>query len=429
MDIVAITAGSLAEHAGLRIGDRLLTINGRPVRDCVDFLYLSADDALVLEAQSPDGRRRTLRIAKAEDDDLGLTPAPDPIRRCSNRCVFCFVDQLPRGLRPSLYVKDEDYRLSFLHGSYVTLTDLGPADLDRIGEQRLSPLYVSVHATEPDLRARLLGNPRVGDIMDTLRRLAEDRITVHAQVVLCPGVNDGAHLERTVEDLLSLYPQVESVAVVPVGLTAHRGGLAHLTPCTPRCAAALIDEVGAWQRSYLDRLRTRGVFLADEFYLMSGIPLPPVSEFESLAQVENGVGMTSRFLEDARILSSFPASEVRRVRAALVTGVLMEPVLETRIGRPIRAAGGRCTVIGVRNGLLGDSITVSGLLAGSDIEAALDGVDRSLRVFLPPNSVSADGRFLDDVRPQDLGDRLGREISVAPAQTAAWVADLIGGGR
>ncbi|MCK4547124.1 MAG: DUF512 domain-containing protein [Candidatus Eisenbacteria sp.] len=425
MEIAAVKPGSVAERAGLRAGEYLVTINGEPIRDMVDYLYLSSEEELEVEVESPEGKTRTAHLVRRSGEDLGLEPVPDPILRCPNRCIFCFVDQMPENVRPSLCIKDEDYRLSFLHGSYVTLTNLDDEDYERIGEQRLSPLYVSVHATDPELRGRMLRNRRSGDVMGPLRKLAGMRITIHAQVVLCPGINDGAHLKRTVEDLLSLYPSVESVALVPVGLTRHRDGLPPLSPCTPQYSRALISTVSTWQRRCLNETGTRGVFLADEFYLLAGTPFPRVSDYEAMAQIENGVGMTPRFLEEIRSgLESVPQERLKNVEATLVTGTLMGTILEEALARPIRHAGGQCGVLAPPNRFLGESVTVSGLLAGADIWGSLRGLKEGARVFLPPNCVNEDGVFLDDGRPEDLGTELGLDVRVASAPVDQFLAEL-----
>ena len=292
--VLAVEPGGLAAGAGLRPGDRLLRVNGQPLRDLVDFHVQAGEEELAIEVDRS-GRPCSVVLERKWGRDLGLEcepPAPAEISTCANKCVFCFIHQLPKGLRKSLYVKDDDYRLSFLHGNYITLTDLPESEIQRIIDLHLTPLYVSVHATDPALRYLLLGSPKTikGDLMERLRRLAESGIRLHTQIVLCPGLNDGPHLERTVRELGELHPGVHTVAVVPVGLTRHREGLYPLRSITPAEAGATLDAIHAWQADFRARLGTRLVFAADELYLQAGRQVPPASAYEEFSVVEDGVG-------------------------------------------------------------------------------------------------------------------------------------------
>src|SRR5438105_424138 len=293
-----VRPGSAAAAAGVCGGDRLLAVNGAPLRDVIDFQFNAGEEELRIELERA-GARTAARLVRRLGRDLGLefeTPRPAEISTCANKCVFCFIHQLPRGMRKSLYVKDDDYRLSFLHGNYITLTDLDEAAFERIVEQRLSPLYVSVHATDPQLRHRLLGSPRrTAEILPRLERLAKARIHVHAQIVLCPDLNDGAHLARTVAELAPLHPHVATVAIVPVGLTRHRERLPALRVLRPDEAAGLVDTVAGWQRDHLATLGSRFVFLADEVYLVAARPLPAAATYEEFPLIEDGVGLVRRF--------------------------------------------------------------------------------------------------------------------------------------
>src|SRR5207253_5679995 len=291
--VASVRPRSAAARAGLRAGDRIVAINGAPLRDAIDFHYHAGEARLRLQIER-DGRTRHSRIERARGH-LGLeleAPRAAEIATCANKCVFCFIHQLPKGMRKSLYVKDDDFRLSFLHGNYITLTDLEEPELARIVEQRLSPLYVSVHATDPTLRWELLGRPRVSaEILPRLERLAKAGIRMHAQVVLCPGLNDGAHLERTVRELAPLYPHVATTAVVPVGLTRHRERLPALRSLTADEARALVTTAEAWQHRWLAELGSRFVFLADEIYLLANLPLPPAAAYEGFPIAEDGIGL------------------------------------------------------------------------------------------------------------------------------------------
>src|SRR5258708_85273 len=287
--VAAVRARTPAAAAGLVPGDRILAINGHALRDAIDFSFHGSDARLALSVER-DGIRHALRLARRPDADLGVeleAPRAAEIATCANKCVFCFIHQLPKGMRKSLYVKDDDFRLSFLHGNYITLTDLDETELARIETQRLSPLYVSVHATDPDLRHALLGQPRVRpELLPVMERLAKAGIAMHAQIVLCPGWNDGAHLERTVHELARLHPAVPTTAVVPVGLTRHRERLPDLRPVTADEAVTLVRDIEGWQRGFQTTLGTRFVWAADELYLGAGLPLPPARAYERFARSE-----------------------------------------------------------------------------------------------------------------------------------------------
>jgi putative radical SAM enzyme (TIGR03279 family) len=435
--VAAVRAGTVAAKAGLRAGDRLLAVNGHALRDAIDFQFHAADSFLRFDVER-DGLRRPLTVdvdldgprpptafprpagARAE---LGVElepPRPGDIATCANKCVFCFIHQLPRGMRKSLYVKDDDYRLSFLHGNYITLTDLDEADFDRIVEQRLSPLYVSVHATDPALRHRLLGQPRrTAEILPRLERLAKARIRVHAQIVLCPDLNDGAHLARTVAELAPLHPHVATVAIVPVGLTRHRDRLPALRVLGSDEAAELIATVAAWQRDFLATLGSRFVFLADEIYLSADRHLPPARAYEGFPVIEDGIGLVRHFEDGWR--RSLARRRARRVvrDVTLVTGEMFAPRLAALVAS--LDASARARLAAVPNEFFGRGIGVAGLLTGVDIqrELARRG-DLGETVLVPAVTVrDGDGVFLDDVTPADLARDLGVPVAlVAPSPGA-----------
>lgn len=409
--IEAVAPGSIADEFELAPGDRLLSVNNHPLRDLIDYSYFtSAEEELLLEIERGDGEIWELEIEREAGEPLGLTFAPPKPAGCRNNCIFCFVHQLPKGLRKPLYVKDEDYRLSFLNGNYVTLANLKPAELTRIIEQRLSPLYISVHATNPDLRQRLLGKKGIPPILEQLQTLAAARISLHTQVVLCPGVNDGAELERTVEDLAALYPAVQSLAIVPLGLTSHRAGLPQLQAVGSTYAKGFIETWGPRVRQLAKRLGEPFLFLADEFYLKGGLPFPPLREYGDLPQIENGVGLVPLFLRDAaKVVKS--AKPLGDFTVTVATGVSsfgfvadFLAALSSKTGLDLRA-------VAVENRLFGPSVTVSGLLAGNDIVAALEGRQIG-RVLLIPDVMLKEGEgvFLDDVSLDELGNRLGCRV-------------------
>jgi putative radical SAM enzyme (TIGR03279 family) len=420
--VETVQTGSLGDEIGLQAGDRLLAINGHTLRDVIDVQFYGAEEELVLEVARA-GEAWRLEVERDYGQDLGLSfarPTFDvDIRRCANRCDFCFVKHNPRGLRRSLYVKDDDYRYSFLFGNFVTLTNLTEEDWSRLEEQRLSPLYVSVHATEPDLRRRFLGIKTAPDVLDQLRRLAELGIEVHSQVVLVPGLNDGPHLARTVADLEALYDEpVASVGVVPVGLTKyHRGDC---RTYTPQVSQEVLDQVEPWRVENRRRWGQAFVYPSDEWYLVAGRPVPLARAYDGFPQVENGVGMVRRLLDDwQRVQAGLPTSLPQK--ATLVCGTLIAPVLEGIVAALNAAAGTAWRLVPVVNDLFGPVTTVSGLLGGRDVLAALQGQALGEVLLLPEamftgrygaGSAPA-GTTLDDLHVDDIAAELGVRVLTA----------------
>lgn len=416
--IEKVLPGSVADEMEIEPGDRLVAINGHELRDIIDYNFYAADQDLVLEVVKRDGEVWEVEIEREEGESLGLMfPAPAPLH-CGNKCVFCFVHQLPRGLRSPLYVKDEDYRLSFLYGNYVTLANIDRAEIERIKEQRLSPLYISVHATDPPLREKLLGKSGIIPIMEILEELAAARIAMHTQVVLCPGLNDGEALERTVADLVGLHPWVASLAVVPVGLTRHRKGLPHLQALTREYAAAFIASWEPRSRSLADELGTPFLFLADEFYIKGGLPFPPLTDYGDLPQLENGVGMVPLFLEEAaEVLAQ--AEPLRPLRVTVVTGESPYRYLADFLRALTQKTGADLEPVAVKNLLFGESVTVTGLVAGRDIVAALKGRALGDVVVIPDVMLKeGEGVFLDDLTVEALQEALGTRVVVV--ESTPW---------
>lgn len=398
--IAEIEAGSIAEELNLEIGTRVVRINGEHVRDGIDLTFLLADTEIELETVSPAGETVIYEVEREPGNVIGIIPAPDQIRECANKCVFCFIDGNPEGARQTLWLRDDDFRLSFTYGSYVTLTNLGPKGLQRLIDQGISPLYVSVHATEAEVRERLLVNERAGLIMDQLRDLIEGGLEVHTQVVLCPGWNDGEHLDRTIADLWGLGPSVRSLSVVPVGLTRYNLNRPVRLLRASEAVAAIgqVDEA----RRLGDQGRGFGwCYAADEMYLIAGLPLPEAPYYDDGALYENGVGAIRRFVDGfERGLSEVPRFEGRRIR--LVTGGSMAPFLGERASALAAATAASVEVVHAENRYFGDTVTIAGLLGGRDIIDALQNTQSGDLVVLPAEALNADDIFIDDVPMNEL---------------------------
>lgn len=410
--IESVEPGSLADEVGIEAGDRLLAINGHRIRDIIDYGFYSADDELLLEITKRDGEIWEIELEREEGAPLGIRfAAPKPVR-CSNACVFCFVDQLPKGLRRPLYVKDEDYRLSFLYGNFITLSSLGKAQLRRIKEQRLSPLYISVHCTDPVMRGELLGNRNCRPILEILSELASAGITMHTQVVLCPGKNDGRYLEQTVRDLAALYPSVASLAVVPLGLTRHRESLPELQPVTSEYAA---EFVAAWEplaRELEERLGAPFLFLADEFYIKAEAKFPPLDTYGDLPQLENGVGMVPLFLADAAEVL-VRAKALHPAKVTVVTGESPYRYLADFLSELSAGTGVDVHAEAIRNPLFGHGVTVTGLVPGRAVLESLEGRDVGELLAVPDVMLrEGDGVFIDDVTIEELQRVLATEVAV-----------------
>jgi putative radical SAM enzyme (TIGR03279 family) len=401
---------SPAARAGLAAGAVVLGLNGRPVTDALALRFAETADRVELTWRDAAGAEHRARIFKPEDQPLGLTVDPLKMQACNNKCAFCFAHQNARGMRRALYFKDDDFRFSFLNGNFATLTNLSEADQHRVVEERLSPLYISVHATEHALRNRILGNPRAPDVMEQIRFFAAGRIAMHTQVVLCPGLNDGEHLARTLTDLASLHPWVRSVALVPVGLTRYRERLPAILPPDAEYACGLLAWAEPWRRRFLRDLGSRFACPSDEFYLLAGRPFPAPAAYEGYPQLGNGVGGCRKFLEEFRRLAPrLPGSHPRPRRVSVVTGALAAPVLSGAVDRLNRIAGLRVDVLSVRNDFFGGTVTCAGLLTGQDILRALQAAEPGEAVLIPSVTLKEDEDiFLDDLTLAELSGRIGR---------------------
>lgn len=410
-----------AEEAGLCAGDKIISVNGEPLIDYIDYVWLGAKERLKFRVQRGDATL-TLRMRKDAGEDLGLEFTQPLLGKkcvCGNRCVFCFVDQLPRGMRKSLYIKDEDWRWSVLAGGYVTLTDIGKDEIKRILRRGAGPLYVSVHTVDEELRRRMTGNPKGLAIRPVLKALRRRGIQFHAQAVVCPGWNDGEKLEETFRFLRGLYPAAQSLAVVPVGLTAHRQGLAQIEPITREQAAATVKEVEKWQQACLNSIGTRFVFAADEYYLRAGLELPGAESYEDYPQIENGVGLIAQLMDGAEALAGCRKTGGH---VSIATGADAYPLIAGLAKRVEEACGARIDVYRAENNTFGHSITVAGLLCGRDFEAAVQ--DKPLgKALLIPASAVREGVFLDDMTVDQLSDKLGVPV-VPTAGVAEWLEQI-----
>ena len=411
--IKSVDPGSPAYYAGIRAGDTLLTVNGQRIVDVLDYKFYTYDPRLTLELTGADGTHVRLHINKGEGEDLGLefeTYLMDHAHRCANNCIFCFVDQMPGGLRDTLYFKDDDDRLSFLMGNYITLTNLSPREIQRIIDLRISPINVSVHTTDPALRAEMMGNPRAGESIAIMRRFARAGIQMNCQIVACPGVNDGPALERTMSDLTEMRSGVSSVAIVPVGLTKYREGLYPLRSYTAQEAGALIDQVEAYAARCRERFDTSMFWCSDEFYLIAGRPLPEDAFYEDYCQLENGVGMLRLLqveFDSALRTMEEPAEPVRPF--SIATGFSAAPLLTRLADRAAQACGGvEHYVYPIRNDFFGHQITVAGLVTGQDLIAQLRGKPLGQRLLLPSCMLRYHQNvFLDDVTVEEVEEALG----------------------
>jgi len=412
--IKSVEKRSLASKYLIQPGNEILEINKSSIKDFIDYKFQSSDEILNLRIKDKSGRIRGVRIVKKTDQDLGLTFEEKKYRGCGNKCIFCFVHQLPQGLRKALYFKDEDYRLSFLHGNFITLTNLSEQDIQRIIKQRLSPLYVSVHTTDESLRKKILGNAKAPDILPLIRRLTENRIELHTQVVLCPEINDGSHLGKTIYDLSRFYPQAKSLAIVPVGLTRFRKGLPRLKPVDREYSQKLIESVERWQSYFIKKYKSNFVYAADEFYLLAGLDIPPKKYYDEFYQIENGVGMVREFLDSfKRKEKLLPRSLKHKFSLTLVTGKLANKFMRSQIlGGLKQIKNLNVNLAPVKNDFFGKSITVSGLLTGGDILRTLRKLEHGELVMLPPNCLNSDGLFLDDLKPLDLEKKLRVKTAV-----------------
>ena len=431
--ITDVSPHSRAEKAGIKPEDILVSINGKEICDVLDYRFYLAEKKIKL-ALKRDGKDFEAIIIKKEYDDIGLdfeTPLMDKKRSCQNKCIFCFIDQLPKGMRETLYFKDDDSRLSFLHGNYVTLTNMHERDIDRIIEMHISPVNVSVHTTNPELRCKMMHNKRAGEVLSYLKKFADAGINICAQIVLCKGINDGEELDRTLHDLMELRPSLQSVAIVPSGLTKFRDGLYPLEGFTKEDARAVIKQINLYGEWCLSQFGTRLFFPADEFYIKAELPLPSDEFYEDYSQIENGVGMLTDMqtcidieLEDINAFSDFSAPR----SVSIATGyAAYEHILSISKKLENAFSGLKIHVYKIKNNFFGDSITVAGLLTAKDISEQLKGKDLGEALLVPTVALRADGEvFLDDITPDELSNMLSVNVLPTPSEAYQFICNVLG---
>lgn len=426
-----ILQGSIAGEMDIEKGDEIVSINGQKIRDIFDYQYLVEDESLVVLVRKPSGEEWELEIEKDPDEDLGIefeNPFMDDYHSCSNRCIFCFIDQMPRGMRDTLYFKDDDSRLSFLQGNYVTLTNMSEEDIDRIIRYRMEPINISFHATNPELRCRLLNNRFAGDFAGKVQKLFNAGIEMNGQIVLCRGLNDGEELERSIRDLSGWIPQLRSVSVVPVGLTRFREGLYPLEPFGREDAERVIDQIERWQRELFARYGTHFVHASDEWYLLAGRSLPEEERYDGYLQLENGVGMLR--LLDAEVGKTLDRmrGDGRRRHATIATGTLAAPIIRSLADRVcVKFPGVRADVIPVTNHFFGERITVSGLITGRDLTEQLKDKVAGEELLIPCNMLRAgEDVFLDDIHVPEVERALGVRVRVVSETGEDFVRAVIG---
>ena len=434
VEIVSVLPHSRAERHGIVAGDVLVSINGRDISDVLDYRFFLTNTQVVLSLLRGDEPYEVI-IRKQEYDDIGLdfeTPLMDKKQTCHNKCIFCFIDQLPKGMRETLYFKDDDSRLSFLHGNFITLTNLSDKDIDRIIEMHISPINVSVHTTNPDLRVSMMHNKRAGLVLDYLPKLAKAGITLCGQIVLCRGINDGEELERSMRDLYALGDAMESVSIVPAGLTKYRDKLFPLTSYSPEEAAAVIDQVEAFAEKCLLECGSRKFFCADELYLKAGRPLHDEDYYEGYAQIENGVGMITSLLtefdSELPFLDEYLADYTSPRRVSVCTGLAAYPTIKAMAVRlEAMVEGLDIQVYPIVNHFFGESITVAGLLTGKDMSEQLMGRDLGYALYFPENTLRAgEDMFLDDMTPEALSDHLGVPVYPSRNDGVAFIKAMLG---
>lgn len=429
--IKEVETGSISEEMGVEPGDLLLSINGCSINDVIEYRYMINEEYLEILVQKPWGEEWLFEIDKEINEDLGMffeEDMMDKARGCKNKCIFCFIDQLPRGLRKTLYFKDDDARLSFLHGNFITLTNLEDDDIERIIKYRISPLNVSVHATDPALRVKMLRNPKAARIMELLTRFVRCRISINTQIVMCPGINDKEHLDRTIKDLAGLWPGVKSIGIVPVGITRFREGLYPITPCDRESAQNVIEHIEGWQEKFLDDKGSRLVYASDEFYLKAGRPIPEADEYEGFLQLENGIGLISLFKQQFnKEFIKYKGDNKLNKSVSVVTGMAVRHFmkeLSNMITGKFPAV--QVKIYPVKNNFFGPTVDVTGLVTGGDIINQLKNKDLGNELIIPESMLKSGERiFLDDVTVENVASALDVKVNICPVNGSKFLRKIV----
>ena len=428
--ISSVAPGSIAQEMGIEPGDRLLEVNGKSPEDVFDYRYLMNEEEILVLIRKVNGEEWELEIEKEYEDDLGIefeNGLMDDYRSCRNKCIFCFIDQLPKGMRSTLYFKDDDSRLSFLQGNYLTLTNMSEHDIDRIIQYKLSPINISFQTMNPELRCKMLHNRFAGEIFDKVKRLKDAGIIMNGQIVLCRGVNDGAELERSIRELTAYMPQLESVSVVPVGLTRYRDGLYPLEPFTKEDACEVLDLIHGWQEKLYKEWGNHFIHAGDEWYILAERPIPEEKTYDGYLQLENGVGMVRLLDEEVAQTLAGMTGDDRKIHRTIATGELAAPFLRKHV-ESVRKKYPNVDiqVLAIKNEFFGGKITVAGLITGTDLLSQLKGKDLGDRLLLTNHMLkSGEPVFLDDVTVDDVQNALQIKVSIVESSGADFVSSLI----
>ena len=428
--ISSVAPGSIAQEMGIEPGDRLREVNGKSPEDVFDYRYLMNEEEILVLIRKANGEEWELEIEKEYEDDLGIefeNGLMDDYRSCRNKCIFCFIDQLPKGMRSTLYFKDDDSRLSFLQGNYLTLTNMSEHDIDRIIQYKLSPINISFQTMNPELRCKMLHNRFAGEIFDKVKRLKDAGIIMNGQIVLCRGVNDGAELERSIRELTAYMPQLESVSVVPVGLTRYRDGLYPLEPFTKEDACEVLDLIHGWQEKLYKEWGNHFIHAGDEWYILAERPIPEEKTYDGYLQLENGVGMVRLLDEEVAQTLAGMTGDDRKIHRTIATGELAAPFLRKHV-ESVRKKYPNVDiqVFAIKNEFFGGKITVAGLITGTDLISQLKGKDLGDRLLLTNHMLkSGEPVFLDDVTVDDVQNALQIKVSIVESSGADFVSSLI----
>ena len=428
--ISSVAPGSIAQEMGIEPGDRLLEVNGKSPEDVFDYRYLMNEEEILVLIRKANGEEWELEIEKEYEDDLGIefeNGLMDDYRSCRNKCIFCFIDQLPKGMRSTLYFKDDDSRLSFLQGNYLTLTNMSEHDIDRIIQYKLSPINISFQTMNPELRCKMLHNRFAGEIFDKVKRLKDAGIIMNGQIVLCRGVNDGAELERSIRELTAYMPQLESVSVVPVGLTRYRDGLYPLEPFTKEDACEVLDLIHGWQEKLYKEWGNHFIHAGDEWYILAERPIPEEKTYDGYLQLENGVGMVRLLDEEVAQTLAGMTGDDRKIHRTIATGELAAPFLRKHV-ESVRKKYPNVDiqVFAIKNEFFGGKITVAGLITGTDLISQLKGKDLGDRLLITNHMLkSGEPVFLDDVTVDDVQNALQIKVSIVESSGADFVSSLI----